>query len=152
MNFINTNPELQKVFEQNAKKKKPEVKKQVPASEYQILAERVFPLVALLVIVGVLQILSALYYNPMETSNGFANIASIAIVDSDMPFAIQVRNTRVGKGMSRRELGRYVGLSVDNIASIEEGDATPTKEVEFALCEILGLEARGVEKGIAANP
>jgi len=151
MNFMNTHPELQKVFEPNTQKKKPEVKKQVPATQYQILAERLLPLVSMLVLFGLLQVLSAFYYHPMQSPNGFANVAGIAVVTPDMPFAIQVRNTRIGLGMSRRALAQKVGLTLDNIANIEEGDATPTREVEYAIRQVLGLKTI-LEEDIAGNP
>ncbi len=151
MIFMNTNPELQKVFDTQTKKKEPVDKKTLPATQYQILAERLLPLISMLVLFGLLQVLSAFYYHPLGQSNGFPNVAGMAIVESDMPFAIQVRNTRVGHGMSRRMLAQKVGLTVDNIAAIEKGDATPTKEVEYALRHVLGLKTI-LEDDIAANP
>ncbi len=150
MIFMNTNPELQRVFEVKPMTK-PTDKKTLPATQYQVLTERLFPLISMLVLFGLLQILSAFYYNPLEMSNGFPNVAGQAIVAADLPLAIQVRNTRVGLGMSRRMLAQKVGLSIDNIAAIEKGDATPTKEVEFALRQVLGLKSI-LEDDIAANP
>ena len=151
MIFINTNPELQKVFETKANKKEPIKKKPLPATQFQILAERLFPLISMLVLFGLLQVLSAFFYNPMELPTGFSNVAGIAVVAPDMPFAIQVRNTRVGQGMSRRMLAQKVGLTMDNITAIEEGDAAPTKEIEVALRQILGLKSI-LEGDIASNP
>jgi len=151
MIFINTNPELQKVFETKANKKEPIKKKPLPATQFQILAERLFPLISMLVLFGLLQVLSAFFYNPMELPTGFSNVAGIAVVAPDMPFAIQVRNTRVGQGMSRRMLAQKVGLTIDNITAIEEGDAAPTKEIEVALRQILGLKSI-LEGDIASNP
>lgn len=155
MIFMNTNPELQKVFEQNLTPKvQPEhhvkVQAKVPATQLQILSERLIPLISMIVLFGFFQVLSAIYYNPLEMSNGFSNMKGIAVVESDMPFAIQVRNTRVGQGMSRRSLAQKVGLSINNITAIEEGNATPTHEVETALCKVLGLQGRA-EINLAVN-
>ena len=157
MIFINTNQELQKVFDaslpdkqETLKNKRKEAQQPLPATQYQILAERLFPLISMIVLFGLLQVLTAFYYQPLEMSNGFANVAGIAVVEPDMPFAIQVRNTRVGLGMSRRVLAQKVGLTMDNIASIEKGDATPTKEVESALRIVLGLKTI-LQEDIAAN-
>ena len=120
----------------------------VPATQYQILAEKLFPLFSMLVLFGFLQLLSAFYFNPMEISDD--SYASTPIVKQEIPFAILVRNTRVGLGMSRKALAQKVNLSVDNIESIEEGDVEPTSDIEISLRLALDLPLVTIRDEFAA--
>ena len=122
----------------------------VPATQYQILAEKLFPLFSMLVLFGFLQILSAFFYNPMGVSGDY--YAPNPIVKQEIPFAILVRNTRVGQGMSRKTLADKVNLSIENIESIEEGDAEPTGGIEISLRLALNLPLVTIRDEFATNP
>ncbi|HHB78559.1 MAG TPA: hypothetical protein ENK85_04940 [Saprospiraceae bacterium] len=125
-------------------------KAELPATPFQILAERLFPLISLMVLFGFLQLLSAIYYHPTEASSGIYNISSPSRLD--LPFPVLVRNTRVGLGMSRRMLAQKVGLTIANIESIEEGGATPTHDVEVNLRQVLGLPLNVLQGELVITP
>lgn len=128
----------------------PQKNNPVPATQYQIMAEKLFPLFSMLVLFGFLQILSAFFYNPMGMTSSY--YAPTSVVQEDMPFAILVRNTRVGQGMSRKALAEKVNLTIANIESIEEGDAEPTGEIETALRIVLNLPLVTIKDEFATNP
>lgn len=59
---------------------------------------------------------------------------------SEATVGAQIRKARIHKGITRHRLASELGLSMDNIATIERGGATPTREVMVAIQELLDCE------------
>ena len=108
-----------------------------PATPFQILSDKLIPLIFMLAMYGMLQV-AASFYKP-EVRLGEGVILKSEFFESDIPFAILIRNRRIDLGFSREVLAQKVNLSAKNIKAIEQGDATPTRSVEYNLRTVLGL-------------
>ncbi len=109
---------------------------QLPISAMQALSEKLIPLVFMVALYGLLQVMASFYAPGAKLTSGHY----IEYINEEIPFSILVRNRRIDLGFSRAQVAQKVNLSIQNIKAIEQGDATPTKSVEFAMRSVLGLK------------
>ncbi len=113
----------------------------LPINAMQALSEKLIPLVFMVALYGLLQVLASFYAPSDMLATGHYK----SYIEEEIPFSILVRSRRIGLGLSRGQVAQKVNLSIKNIKAIEQGDATPTKRVEFEMRTVLGLKVKVVQ-------
>lgn len=88
----------------------------------------------------VLLALVVLIFWEYTRSSSISGNLELSQTDFDFSIGAQIQEARLIKGFSLEDLSNFSGLSINNLQTIENNKAAPTRELIFKLQNILDIE------------